>query len=89
MTLTEFAEQLKREYSLDRSEENARRIAQKINNAKAGGAPLSAEQKEEIIQRIEGVYIDGIKRRLRDSDNSAWLNAVAVVRSSVDGIKKK
>ena len=89
MTIKDFAEQLKKEYVADPSPENAIRIAEHINRVHAGGAPLSEIQKEEILQRIEGVYIDGTKRRLRDSDNSAWLNAVAVIRSSVYGKKKK
>lgn len=89
MTIEEFAHELEQAYFADCSEENARRIAARINRVHMGGAPLTAGKKEEILQRIEGVYIDGIKKRLNDSDNAAWLKAVSAIRASVDGIMEQ
>lgn len=88
MTLEEFALNLKQEYINDRSQNSALTIAARINNAIINGRPLTIEEKERVLDLIENTYING-RKFICDSDNSDWIKAVAVLRSQVNGIKKK
>lgn len=88
MTLEQFAESLKQELKKNNSQQTISLISDKINRATINDRPLTLDEKEQILDRIAHTYIGG-KKFLCDSDNSAWLNAVAILRSQVIGTKKK
>lgn len=88
MTLDQFAESLKQELKKNYSQQAISLISEKINKATINGRSLTLDEKEKILDIVTHTYIGG-KKFLCDSDNSAWLNAVAILRSQVIGTKKK
>lgn len=88
MTLEEYAIGLKR--SLEKREKTITRVAREINEQTYDdGTSLSIADKEKILDIIEHGELANDKDYLCHSDNSTWLKTVALLRSSVDGVRKK
>lgn len=78
MKLELYAAKLREE--LQQRKKSAQQIADEINNAKTtSGVLLSPRQKEKIIGIIEGCACSG-KQPITESDNSAFLKAIAYIK---------
>ena len=88
-TIKELGIKYRKELQKCLSEEKALEIAEKINNLTVNGKIISNEVKNKILSYIEESPEDpktGL-RMITDSDNTAFLKLVAVIKNQIKGVK--
>lgn len=83
MTLKEYGIKLRNELLKDCSEATVLAIAQKINNLKVGGNPITDDQKEILFDSIRFEHTSNGKNKIKESDNSSWIKAMDLLKQKL------